>query len=106
MWLLKNYLFFRVLLRPEALLNRLLPWTGWLFQPRFWLAMGGVLLLALALVSRRWDEFTHTFSAYGGLSAAIGIGLSLSLAKILHEMGHRLTARHFGRWYRPWAWPF
>ena len=80
-----------------GLLNRLLPWTGWLFQPRFWLAMGGVLLLALALVSRRWDEFTHTFSAYGGLSAAIGIGLSLSLAKILHEMGHALTARHFGR---------
>ncbi|MGL1273900.1 hypothetical protein ACSTKP_23775, partial [Vibrio parahaemolyticus] len=49
-----------------------------------------------ALVSRRWDEFTHTFSAYGGVSAAIGIGLSLSLAKILHEMGHALTARHFG----------
>ena len=42
MWLLKNYLFFRVpLLRPEALLNRLLPWIGWLFHPRFWLAMGG-----------------------------------------------------------------
>lgn len=97
MWLLKNYLFFRVpLLRPEALLNRLLPWTGWLFHPRFWLAMGAVLLLALALVSRRWDEFTHTFSAYGGVSAAIGIGLSLSVAKILHEMGHALTARHFG----------
>lgn len=97
MWLLKNYLFFRIpLVRPEALLKRLLPWTTWLFHPRFWLAMGGVLLLALALVSRRWDEFTHTFSGYGGVGAAIGIGLSLSLAKILHEMGHALAARHFG----------
>nr|WP_294867845.1 site-2 protease family protein [uncultured Pseudogulbenkiania sp.] len=97
MWLLKNYLFFRVpLVRPETLLNRLLPWCGWLFQTRFWWAMAGVLIFALAMVSRRWDEFTHTFSAYGGVSAAIGIGLSLSLAKVLHEMGHALTARHFG----------
>lgn len=97
MWLLKNYLFFRIpLLRPEALLQRLLPWCGWLFQPRFWWSMGGVLLLALALLSRRWDEFTHTFSAYAGVSAAIGIGASLSLAKIAHELGHALAARRFG----------
>ncbi|MCH7344276.1 HlyD family efflux transporter periplasmic adaptor subunit [Pelomonas sp. CA6] len=97
MWLLKNYLFFRVpLLRPEALLDRLAPLLSFVFHPRFWRAMGLVLLLALGLVSRRWDEFTHTFSAYSGLGAALGIGLSLSLAKILHELGHALTARRFG----------
>lgn len=97
MWLLKNYLFFRVpLLRPEAMLSRLLPWCRWLFVPRFWWGMGAMLLTALVLVSQRWDAFTHTFSAYGGWWAAIGIGLSLALAKVLHEMGHALTARHFG----------
>jgi len=97
MWLLKNYLFFRVpLLRPEALLQRLLPWCAWLFAPRFWWVMGGALLLALGLLSRRWDEFTHTFSSYGGWTAALGIGAALSLAKVLHELGHALTARRYG----------
>lgn len=97
MWLLKNYLFFRVpLVRPEKLLSRLLPWCDWLFTPRFWWAMAAVLLFALVMVSRRWDEFTHTFSGYGGLGAAIGIGLSLSVAKVLHEFGHALTAKRFG----------
>ncbi|MBB3117616.1 HlyD family efflux transporter periplasmic adaptor subunit [Pseudoduganella violacea] len=97
MWLLKNYLFFRVpLLRPEALLLRLLPYCAWLFHPRFWWAAGGALLLALGLLARRWDEFTHTFSGYGGWTAALGIGAALSLAKVLHELGHALTARRFG----------
>ncbi|WP_373925084.1 site-2 protease family protein, partial [Duganella vulcania] len=97
MWLLKNYLFFRVpLLRPEALLQALLPYCAWLFRPRFWWAMGGALLLALGLLSRRWDEFTHTFSNYGGWTAALGVGAALSLAKVLHELGHALTARRFG----------
>ncbi|GGY24801.1 HlyD family efflux transporter periplasmic adaptor subunit [Paludibacterium paludis] len=97
MWLLKNYLFFRIpLVRPETVLNRLLPWCAWLFEPRFWWIMGGVLAFALAMVSRRWDEFTHTFSGYGGAGAAIGIGLSLSVAKVLHELGHALTAKRFG----------
>ncbi|TDR77891.1 HlyD family efflux transporter periplasmic adaptor subunit [Paludibacterium purpuratum] len=97
MWLLKNYLFFRVpLLRPQRLLNALLPWCHGLFRPAFWRAMAGVLLVALWLVSQRWDAFTHTFAAYGGFGAALGIGLSLGLAKLVHEMGHALTARHFG----------
>ncbi|POZ59963.1 peptidase M50 [Chromobacterium alticapitis] len=96
-WLLKNYLFFRIpLLKPEAWLNRALPFLAWLFRPLFWWLMAGTALLGLGMVSRRWDEFTHTFSGYGGWMAALGIAASLSLAKILHEMGHALTARYFG----------
>jgi putative peptide zinc metalloprotease protein len=97
MWLLKNYLFFRIpLLRPEAGLNWALPRLGLLFRPVFWWLTAGVVLLGLGMVSRRWDEFTHTFSAYGGWAAALGVAISLGLAKILHELGHALTARHFG----------
>ncbi|MEN3030261.1 HlyD family efflux transporter periplasmic adaptor subunit [Chromobacterium amazonense] len=97
MWLLKNYLFFRIpLLRPEAALNWALPRLGLLFRPAFWWLTAGVVLLGLGMVSRRWDEFTHTFSAYGGWAAAMGVAISLGLAKILHELGHALTARHFG----------
>lgn len=97
MWLLKNYLFFRVpLIRPEALLARLAPLFAWLFTPRFWWGMGALTLLGVILVSRRWDEFTHTFSGYTGAGAVLGIGLSLGFAKVLHEMGHALTAHRFG----------
>ena len=97
MWLLKNYLFIRIpLFRPEPWLDRIAPRVAWIYTPRFWWLMAAMLLTGLALVSRRWDEFTHTFSAYGGLAAVIGIGVSLSLAKVLHETGHALTARHFG----------
>lgn len=97
MWLLKNYLFFRVpLIRPEALLARLAPLFAWLFTPRFWCGMGALTLLGIILVSRRWDEFTHTFSGYTGAGAVLGIGLSLGFAKVLHEMGHALTAHRFG----------
>jgi hypothetical protein len=67
--------------------------------------MGGVLLLALALVSRRWDEFTHTFSAYGGVGAAIGIGLSLSLAKSCTKWGMRWRHGTLAAGFRPWVLP-
>lgn len=96
-WLLKHYLFFRVpLLRPMPILRRLAPAFALVFDPRFWWGVAAVAVLGLFLVSRRWDEFTHTFSAYSGMAGLIGLGLSLSFAKVLHEFGHALTAQRFG----------
>ncbi|WP_171014007.1 HlyD family efflux transporter periplasmic adaptor subunit [Chitinivorax sp. B] len=96
-WLLKNYLFFRIpLVRPMPLLRRLLPAFELVCHPRFWWGVVAALIVGLFMVSRRWDEFTHTFAAYSGFSALIGIGLSLSFAKILHEFGHAMTACRFG----------
>ncbi|MCH7345193.1 HlyD family efflux transporter periplasmic adaptor subunit [Pelomonas sp. CA6] len=97
MWLLKHYLFFRVpLLRPEPFLRAIAPYTQWLFRPGFWWAVAGAAVLGLFLVSRRWDEFTHTFSAYSTLAGLLGLGLALSLAKLLHELGHAITAHRYG----------
>ncbi|WP_148717616.1 HlyD family efflux transporter periplasmic adaptor subunit [Chitinolyticbacter meiyuanensis] len=97
MWLLKHYLFFRIpLLRPMPVLKRLAPRTRWVFHPAFWWTIAGFALTGLFLVSRRWDEFTHTFSAYAGLSGLLGIGIALSFAKVLHEFGHALTAYRYG----------
>ncbi|WP_029770687.1 HlyD family efflux transporter periplasmic adaptor subunit [Pseudogulbenkiania sp. MAI-1] len=96
-WLLKHYLFFRIpLLRPMPLLKRLAPAFAAVFEPRFWWLVAAVALVGLLLLSRRWDEFTHTFSAYSGVAGLAGIGLSLSVAKVLHELGHALTAYRFG----------
>ncbi len=96
-WLVQNYLFFRIpLLRPAALLDRCAPYVRWAFDPRFWLATTCTALFGLYLASREWERFAHTFSAYGGMAGFLGIGLALSFAKILHELGHAFTAQRFG----------
>ncbi|MES2674897.1 MAG: HlyD family efflux transporter periplasmic adaptor subunit [Pseudomonadota bacterium] len=96
-WLLKNYLFFRVpLIRPRVLLEFLAPYFAKVFTPQFWWAIFALLLVGIYLVSRQWDSFTHTFSAYSGFQALLGIGVALSFAKVLHEFGHALTAHRYG----------
>ena len=97
MWLLKHYLFIRIpLVRPDKLLQRLLPWLSLVYRPLFWWLMAAVMVSGLVLVSQRWDAFTHTFANYAGWSAALGIAIALSLAKVVHELGHAFTARYFG----------
>lgn len=96
-WLLHHYLFFRLpLVRPMPWLQRLAPAVAWAYRPGFWAVVVATALLGLALVSRRWDEFTHTFAAYANWSGALSIALALSLAKVLHELGHAFTAHRFG----------
>lgn len=97
MWLLKHYLFFRLpLLRPMPLLRAVSPYVQWIFTPGFWLAVLAVAVLGLYLVSQQWDSFMHTFAAYAGWQGVLGIGIALSLAKVLHELGHALTAHRYG----------
>jgi putative peptide zinc metalloprotease protein len=96
-WLLHHYLFIRIpLFRPMPTLAWLSPRLNWLFHPRFWWGMAGVALVGLYLAAQQWDSFVHTFSAYSGLSGLLGVGIALSLAKILHEFGHALTAYRHG----------
>lgn len=96
-WLLKNYLFFRVpLVRPARFLGAVSPYLRWAFMPRFWLALAIGGLLGLYLVSRQWDEFIHTFSAYNSFAGWLTIGIAVSFSKVLHEMGHAFTAQRYG----------
>lgn len=97
MWLLKHYLFMRVpLVRPMPWLRRLAPHVAWAYRPAFWAAVAAAAILGLVLASRRWDEFTHTFSGYASWSGALSIAIALSLAKVLHELGHAFTAHRYG----------
>jgi putative peptide zinc metalloprotease protein len=96
-WLLHHYLFFRVpLWRPMRLLRALTPWVGWAYTRGFRLGLALLLLAGLFLVSRRWDGFIHSFSAFDHWSGFIGLGLALSFSKVLHEFGHALTATRYG----------
>ncbi|MCU1720281.1 HlyD family efflux transporter periplasmic adaptor subunit [Pseudomonas sp. 5P_5.1_Bac1] len=96
-WLLKNYLFVRVpLLRPDAFLQRTLPWVAPFFSRTFLLLTLAAGLLGLALVLRQWDTFTHTFLHFFTFQGAALAGLTLILAKVLHELGHAYTCKRHG----------
>ncbi len=96
-WLLKHYLFFRVpVLQPMRWLQRMSRWVRWAYQPSFWALTAGLTLLGLVLAARRWDEFTHTLTSYANWEGLLAIGIALSGAKVLHELGHAFTATHFG----------
>jgi putative peptide zinc metalloprotease protein len=96
-WLVKNYLFFRLpLVRPMPWLTGFSPWVAWAYRPGFWALVAVAALLGLGLASRRWDEFTHTFANYTSWSGALAIGIALTCAKVLHELGHAFTAQRYG----------
>jgi putative peptide zinc metalloprotease protein len=97
MWLLKHYLFLRLpLIRPMPFLRAISPFVQWLFRPAFWWITLASAVAGLYLASRHWDEFAHTFRAYAGWQGLVGIAIALSLAKVLHEFGHALTAYRYG----------
>ena len=97
MWLLKHYLFVRMpLVQPMPFLRWISPWVQWLFRPAFWWTTFASALLGAYLASRQWDEFVHTFRDYAGWQGLLGMAIALSLAKVLHELGHALTAYRYG----------
>jgi len=97
MWALKHYLFIRVpLLKPMPLLRRISPLVQWLFRPMFWWTTLISAGAGLYLASRHWEQFLHTFQAYAGWEGVLGIATALSIAKVLHEFGHAITAYRYG----------
>ena len=97
MWLLKHYLMVRVpLWHPMPFLQRFARLASFAYQPAFWWLVGACAVLGLALVSRQWDEFIHTFHGYADLQGLLAVGCTLALAKVLHEFGHAFTAQRYG----------
>ncbi|MCD6665740.1 MAG: HlyD family efflux transporter periplasmic adaptor subunit [Hydrogenophaga sp.] len=96
-WLVHNYLFFRVpLVRPQAALARLKPWLERINMAWVALVVGLLTLAGLYLVSRQWDQFTHTLIDHFTWTGLLGYGVALLLAKTVHEMGHALVATRYG----------
>ena len=97
MWLLHNYLFFRIpLVRPDAFLNATVRYVA-PFYSRAWLwTVIGAGVLGLILAMRQWDSFAHTFLHFFTLEGMALYGLTLLVTKTLHELGHAYTAKRFG----------
>lgn len=84
---------------PEPLLNRIDPWTRWLFHPGILAVMSGLILFALSLVAIRWELLIRRLpdaETMFGLGNLLPLVLVFVVIKLLHELGHVVTCRHFG----------
>jgi len=96
-WLLHHYLFVRIpLLRPDGLLNFLLPRLEWVYSRGFVAVTILAGLAGLYLALRQWDTFSTSLLWFFSLEGAAIAGLALFGSKLLHELGHGLTAKRFG----------
>ncbi len=96
-WLVHNYLFFKIpLVRPTAFLRRTVVYVEPLFSN---LAVTLILLaglIGLYIVGRQWDYFFATFLYFFNIQGLGFYIVSLVIIKILHELGHAYTATRYG----------
>jgi putative peptide zinc metalloprotease protein len=100
-WLqnLKSPMSLRVpLVDSDSFLNRTIPWVRPLFSWAGALVWLGVVIPALVLAGRHWDELTgnladQVFAADNLLLMA----LVYPIVKVIHELGHGYAAKAYGR---------
>ncbi len=97
MWLVHHYLFIKIpLVHPHNFLSATLPIVAPLYTATAGWTFGAIGLIGLLLVGRQWDAFVSTFLYFFNWHGAILYGLSLSVIKVVHELGHAYTATRFG----------
>lgn len=97
LWLLHNYLFIRVpLVQPERFLKKYLPVAELFFTRTFFVMALMAAGAAFYLISRQWDIFLSSFTAYQSMEGIMIVGCAIPLAKIVHELGHAFTAHRYG----------
>lgn len=84
---------------PERILNRLLPWFGWLFTPGALCVFLLFGLSAIMLVLVQFQEFKSklpTFEQFFAADNWMMLGITMAVVKVLHEFGHGLSCKKFG----------
>lgn len=96
-WLLHHYLFFRVpLVKPDAWLAKWLPVARWFGSATFRVATALALLFGMGQVLRQWDVFVASLVDTFSFEGLLAYGVALICVKVVHELGHAFTARHYG----------
>jgi putative peptide zinc metalloprotease protein len=84
---------------PEAVLNFLNRWVGWIFSPAFALVIAFLGLVALGSVIVNWTDFQARlpgFEQFFDPRKWWLFALVLAGTKVCHEFGHGLACRRFG----------
>ncbi len=95
--LIHSYLFFRVpLFRPDDLLARLIKHTTLFYSRLFFQLTTLALLMGIWGVFRQWHTFSSTLVDTFSWDGLAGYAGALCAIKVLHELGHAMTAKRFG----------
>lgn len=95
--LIHNYLYFKIpLFKPDQMLARLYPYVAWIYSGWFALLIIACALTGGILVSRQWEQFVNTFPYFFNWQGLSQYFMALALAKVLHELGHAMTAHRYG----------
>ncbi|MBF0110466.1 MAG: biotin/lipoyl-binding protein [Magnetococcales bacterium] len=96
-WLLHHYLFFRIpLIRPDRLLDRVLPWLSVSIRFWGWFATGLAFFLGAYVALRQWDTFTASIRQWNTPEGLAILFSMIFLAKLVHELGHAVMAKRLG----------
>ncbi len=83
---------------PERFLNWLYPKVCWLFSPIVLISAVCLWIAALMLVVIEFDTFRAKlpgFHQFFGPGNVFWLAVTLAFMKVLHELGHGLTAKHY-----------
>jgi len=84
---------------PEWTLARLHPLIAWLYRPWGVTLQVSIVAAAYLLLAMQFETFQQNlpeFKQFFGWPNLIYMYLTLAATKVLHELGHGLTCRHFG----------
>ena len=95
--LMHKSLFFRIpIFDPQKFLRTSAPYLKFLFKKQSWVVIFVIGLIGLFFAARQWEQFSATFMYFFTPEGFFFYALTLTIIKILHELGHAYTAHHFG----------
>jgi putative peptide zinc metalloprotease protein len=101
MQLLTNILYIKIpLYDPDKLLARMVPYLSFIFTGWFFALSIVLMLSALALVATHFDAFLDKLPAYHeffNVRTVFYLWGALGIVKVIHEFGHGLSCKTFGR---------
>lgn len=96
-WLVHNYLFFRMpIAHPDRWLSAMLKRTTMFYSSGFIGLTLAAFAIGVMLISRQWDVFRATLVDQFTVAGLANYAVAIVFVKLLHELGHALTARRFG----------
>lgn len=95
--MLKNFLFQQIpLVNPDRFLDRTIHWARPLFSRWFGCVWAIGIVFSLAIITRRWTEFTDPVADLLTLKNAPMLWCILLGLKFVHEFGHAFACKHYG----------